>query len=78
MRKNLYMLRHAHGLTQEKMAKRLGVSRTAYRNIESGQSNGSIEFWLAVVREFPEADISEITKTEERADREEQTKNHTE
>ena len=64
MRKNLYMLRHAHGLTQEEMAKRLDISRTAYRNIESGKSKGSIEFWLAVLREFPEVNISEITKIE--------------
>ena len=64
MRKNLYMLRHSHRLTQKEMAERLGVTRTTYRNVESGVTAGSVKFWVALVREFPETNLVEITKVE--------------
>lgn len=64
MRKNLYMLRHAHRLTQQGMAKRLGVTRTTYRNIESGKTAGSMRFWSALIREFPNVNMLELTKIE--------------
>lgn len=62
MRKNLKMLRTDNDLTQEQMAKRLGVTRTTYNNIENGKSKGSITFWLRVKEEFPEIDIVEMEK----------------
>lgn len=66
MRINLKKLRlEAGNLTQEEMANRLGVSRVTYSFVESGKSKGSIDFWLAVEREFPEAKISELTLVSE-------------
>ena len=67
MRKNLQILRIDNDLTQEQMAERLGVTRTTYNRIENAESGGSIEFWLAVKREFPEVDIEEMTKVREKA-----------
>ncbi len=62
MRMNLKLLRTSLGLTQDGMARRLGISRTQYNKIENGRSAGSIEFWLTVKREFPHVEIEEITK----------------
>lgn len=62
MRKNLKLLRVEHDLTQDQMASRLGVSRTAYINVELGKSKGSIDFWLKIKKEFPDADIEELVK----------------
>lgn len=60
MRNKLKALRAEHLMTQGEMAAILGVSRTAYINIENGKSNGSIEFWVRVAKEFPDADIVEL------------------
>lgn len=68
MRKNLQMLRVENDLTQEQMAKRLGVTRTTYCNIENAKSKGTMTFWLAVKREFPDIDIDEMAKVKERAE----------
>ncbi len=62
MRKNLKILRIQNDLTQDGMADRLGVSRTGYINVELGKSKGSIDFWLKVKKEFPDADIEELVK----------------
>ncbi len=62
MRKNLKLLRVENDLTQADMATRLGVTRTTYCNIENGKSKGSMTFWLAVKRAFPEIDIDEMAK----------------
>lgn len=67
MRTNLKVLRITNHLTQEQMAKRLGVTRTTYCNIENGKSSGTTAFWLSVKAEFPDCDIDVIMKTEERA-----------
>ena len=67
MRKNLKMLRIENDFTQEQMAIRLGVTRTTYCNIENGKSKGSMDFWLAVKRAFPEVDIEDMTKVREEA-----------
>lgn len=75
MRKNLQMFRLGKDLTQEGMAKAIGVSRTAYNNIESGKSKGSMRFWLKLKEKFPEIDIETMVK--ERED-ETQAKNHSE
>ena len=76
MRKNLQMLRISHDLTQEQMAERIGVSRTTYCKVENGKSKGSMSFWLAVKKEFPEVAIEEVAKVKERASNEEQAENH--
>jgi DNA-binding XRE family transcriptional regulator len=67
MRKNLKMLRIENDLTQEQMAERLGVTRVTYANVENGKSKGSITFWLAVEREFPESNMKDLVKLKEKA-----------
>ena len=64
MRTNLKLLRVKYGLTQEEMAKRIGVTRTTYCNIENGKSEGGMFFWLGLKKAFPEIDIHEMTKVE--------------
>lgn len=68
MRNKLKALRAEHGLTQAQMAERLDVTRETYSNVERGKSNGSMYFWLAVKREFPESDIETLArvKTDEK------------
>ena len=66
MRKKLQILRIQHSLTQDQMAVRLGVTRTTYNKVETGKSNGTTNFWLAVKREFPEVNIEDVAKIEER------------
>ena len=65
MRVNLKLLRVKYNLTQAEMAALIGVTRTTYCNIENGKSKGSMTFWLAVKREFPEIDIEEVARKEE-------------
>ena len=60
MRKKLRHLRVEHNLTQDNIAERLGITRTTYSKIESGKSNGSTAFWMALKREFPEVNIDEL------------------
>ncbi len=45
MRINLIKLRRNKSLTQEELAKKLGVSTRQYQRLEAGTSNGSIEVW---------------------------------
>ncbi len=66
MRKHLKVLRAKYDYTQEEMAKRLNVSRTAYCNIENGRSKGSLTFWLGVIRAFPEVESEIMEKLKER------------
>lgn len=55
-RHNLYMLRCDNKLTKGEMAKKTGVSRATYTNIENGKRDGSQAFWSALQREFGVAD----------------------
>lgn len=71
MRKILKTLRAENDFTQDNMAKRLGVSRTTYCNIERGNSKGSLGFWLGVIRAFPKVETEVMEKLKERAEREE-------
>lgn len=50
--KTLRMLRAEHGLSQEEMAQRLGMSRQNYGLIESGKAPGTIRFWCKVQKAF--------------------------
>ena len=54
MRENrsLKVLRARFGLTQESMAKKLGMSRQSYAKIENGIADGNIQFWSRVQRVF--------------------------
>lgn len=45
MRTNLQTARKAKGLTQEQVAKILGVGLRHYKKIESGETLGSIPIW---------------------------------
>ena len=45
MRRNLKEARQKAGMTQKEVAEKLGISITAYQNIEYGKMNGSIRLW---------------------------------
>lgn len=51
-RNRLKSLRALHGLNQDEMAARLGVSRGVYGLIEQGKRKGSTEFWVKLKNEF--------------------------
>ena len=59
---NLKILRVKYDLTQEEMAAKCGVTRTAYNLIENGKSKGSGRFWLEVQKQFPNENITELSK----------------
>lgn len=48
MRENLKKARKDAGLTQEKMAEKLGISGRHYKYIESGKVIGHVELWDAM------------------------------
>ena len=52
MREELKRLRVTNFLTQEQMAKKLGVSRNNYAMIEQGKRTGSVDFWLTLRTKF--------------------------
>ena len=66
MRQILKMLRAKYDYTQKEMAMRLSVSRTTYCNIENGKRQGSLGFWLGVMRAFPEVENEVMTILKER------------
>ncbi len=66
MRKFLKVLRAKYDYTQAEMGTRLGVTRTTYCNIEKGKSNGSLSFWLGVIRAFPEVETEVMQILKER------------
>ena len=72
MRKTLQKLRVDNDYTQSDMAKRLGVSRTTYCNIENGKTKGSLNFWLGVIRAFPKVEAEVMKHLKARAENEEQ------
>ena len=65
-RHNLYLFRCDKKLNQLEMAKRCGVSRTTYSNIEKGKRDGSIKFWNALQNEFNirDSDLISLMKRE--------------
>lgn len=48
MRENLRNLRERRKLTQSELAKRLGVARTTYTNIELGTKNPSLDLAMKI------------------------------
>lgn len=61
MNKELKILRVKNELTQEQMAKKLGLSHPNYQMIESGKRKGKISFWKKVYETF-EVSAEEIVK----------------
>ena len=63
-RTKLKLLRVAHHLTQEQMAKRLNVSRNTYVSIENGARNGTYSFWERVQGTFaiPSEDMWQLQR----------------
>ena len=70
MRHNLYMFRCGKRLTQDEMAKLLGVSRVTYSYVERGERSGTFEFWSNLQRVFnvPDSDMYPLQKLEEGKD----------
>lgn len=50
--KSLKMLRLKNGLSQEEMARKLGMSRQNYGLIETGKAPGNIRFWSKLQKTF--------------------------
>lgn len=50
--KSLKMLRLKNGLSQEEMARKLGMSRQNYGLIETGKAPGNIRFWSNLQKTF--------------------------
>jgi len=46
--KNLRMYRKAKGLTQGEVAQQAGISRTAYRNIETGKADPKVDTLISI------------------------------
>lgn len=71
-RRNLKVLRAQHGLTQQKMAEKIGVSRSIYSEVEKGTRNCSVEFLAKLQRAFriPDADIWKFAKIHEESEEE--------
>lgn len=55
----LYQLRKEKGITQKKMAQKLGISETAYRQKEKGQSAFKSDE-MFIIADILEKDIGEI------------------
>lgn len=51
-RTQLKLLRIKHGLTQDKMAMRLGYSRNQYQRIEAGTQGVTLKFIVALSNAF--------------------------
>lgn len=45
MRRNLKEARRKAGLTQEKIAEKLGISLRQYQRVEAGSAYGTFEMW---------------------------------
>jgi transcriptional regulator with XRE-family HTH domain len=56
----LKQFRLSLGLSQEKMAQRLGTSFSMYQKVERGQAQASRAFMEKVKMQFPYASIDEI------------------
>lgn len=64
MRINLKLLRVKHGLTQDEMAVKIGVTRCTYAAIENGTRNGRDHFWISLQKAFniPDEDMWKLKK----------------
>ena len=68
MRTNLKVFRVSNHMTQEEIAKKLGVSRAVFSNIERGHSDASGDFWdkLQNVFSVPDEEMWALQKKDER------------
>lgn len=66
MRNGLYMFRHGMRLSQEEMAKKIGVNRATYAAIEIGKRDGRVTFWNKLQKAFgiPDADIGGLMRVD--------------
>ena len=55
---SLKQFRQEHGLSQSKMAEKLGVSKSFYEKVEYGQRSASREFLLKFKAAFPAYDMN--------------------
>lgn len=66
MRNGLYMFRHSKRLSQAAISKKIGCNRATYAAIENGTRNGNGAFWSKLQKAFPNADIGELMKVEQK------------
>lgn len=52
MRQNLKDARNEHGMTQQQVADKLGISLVYYQKIEQGVRTGDVKIWDALERMF--------------------------
>ena len=52
----LKLLRKSHCLTQDELAKKLGISQTYYSQVENGQRRPSISLWKKIHKLFNVSD----------------------
>ena len=66
-RRNLYLLRCKHLLTQAEFAAKIGVSVRGYQNIEWGERDGKASFWSKIQKVFniSDADMYSLMKIDE-------------
>ena len=53
-------LRKKNNITQEAMARRLGITLSMYEKVEGGRANASAAFMKKIKKEFPNASIDDI------------------
>jgi len=58
--KNLSDFRNKKGLTQEKMSKKLDISISFYKKVETGIRNPSYNFITKFKKVFPDADVEKL------------------
>lgn len=61
----LKLFRVEMGLTQQKLAEKIGCDRSTYVAIENGLRKGSISFWAKFKAAFPAADVRGLMKIDE-------------
>ena len=52
--------RKAHGLSQDAMARKLGITLSMYEKVESGRAGASAAFMRRLKNAFPEVSIDHI------------------
>jgi transcriptional regulator with XRE-family HTH domain len=56
----LKMFRKEKGLSQDAMARKLGITLSMYEKVEQGRAGASAAFMKRVKSTFPEVDINDI------------------
>ena len=50
MRENLFNARKKHNLTQQELARQIGITTRHYNSLEAGTSYGSVKIWQELKR----------------------------